>query len=169
MSWNLSVSARKADFIAALESAGPPEADLGDGDKSQMVCAKAFAAELLGTFDEDHGMVGLNVEGGAGASGLIAFSMSVASEPFPTDEPAPTPTEGIRVGGSRWAAGEKPEAPGTVDQSALEAQAAAEANDPTREAYQPDREPERPADQPTSLGAEQKATAETKRSARAHK
>jgi hypothetical protein len=157
MTWTLSVSARKGAFSDAVKSAKTLPPDLGDADQSQVEAVKATAAKLAATFDPDDGMVGLSVSGGAGASGLVSFSLSVASATLPTEEATVTTPAPAR--GSRWKAGERPEAPGAVDHGALEAQAAAEAASSTQAAYQPDREPEQPASAPTSLADDQRAAA----------
>ena len=169
MTWTLSVSAPKREFADAASAAESSPTDLGDVEQSQADLVKETASRLVATFDEDSGMVGLSANGTAGASGLIAFSLSVASAPDPqppAEAASDELTEARDAARSRYAPGERPEAPGTVDHGAVAAAAQAEAEDPRRAAYQPDREPEQPADAPTSLADDAKAAAATRKTAR---
>jgi hypothetical protein len=165
MTWRLSVSARKADFPDALAKAEPiHDADLSDAEQAQVKAVKALASDALGGYDADHGMVGLSASGGTGASGLLTVNLSVASEPEPPAALEPAEAESAAtVTGPRWARGERPEAPGTVDHEAVRAQDEAEAADPTRAAYRPHEEPAEAPAQPTSLADDLRAKAEARK------
>lgn len=161
MSWTLSVSAPKREFADAINAAGTEAPEMIAADQSQVDAVKAAAVALVATFAEDSGEVGLSAAGGCGASGLVTFSLSVASAadpvaPAPID-PALAEARGAVPG--RYAPGERPEAPGTIDEAALAAQAAADAASPVGAAYQPNLEPSVPAAAPTSLAEDQRATA----------
>lgn len=170
MSWTLSVNARKAEFLAALERAEPVhKGELHPEAEVQVDALRTFLAAVVPTYEPDDGMVGLYATGGGGtAQGLVSVSLSVASEtiPEPAVEVTPDLAEARGAARSRYAAGERPEAPGAVDRRALETQAEVDASDPTREAYQPDREPGQPASAPTSLAEDAKVAAAARKAAR---
>lgn len=163
MSWTLSVSARKGDFAAAVDRTEPVhKGELVPAAETQVEAVKALAQAALPTFELDAGMVGLYATGGGGTGqGLVSVSLSVASEAFPPEpaRAAPEVAEGRQAARSRYAPGERPEAPGTIDEAAVAGAAQAVADDPRREAYRPDVEPATPADQPTSLAEDAKRAA----------
>jgi len=164
MSWTLSVSARKAELADAVDRAEPVhKGDLHPDAETQIAAVKALVKAVLPTYDEDAGMVGLYATGGGGTpQGLVSISLSVASEAFPPEPVATAPEhvlEGRQAARSRYAPGERPEAPGVIDATAVASAEQAVADDPRRAAYRPDVEPETPADQPSSLAEDAKRTA----------
>ncbi len=171
MSWTLSVSARKADFADAIDRSEPVvKGEMHPAAEKQVEAVKALAKASLPTWDHDDGLVGLYVQGGGGTpQGLLSISLSVASETVPPEPPAavsPEVEEGRQAARGRYAAGERPEAPGVVDEGAVAAAAQAVEDDPRRAAYRPDEEPAAPAEAPTSLAEDAKRAAESRAAAR---
>lgn len=167
MSWTLSVSARKGDLADAIDRAEPVhKGELHPAADQQVAAVKALVKAVLPTYDEDAGMVGLYATGGGGTpQGLVSISLSVASEAYPPEPVAAAPehvVEGRQAVPGRYAPGERPEAPGQIDEAAVAAAAQAAEDDPRRAAYRPDVEPDAPADQPTSLAEDAKRAAAAK-------